>query len=87
MKNIQLPLVIVISLLVAVSFAFTNNRKSTHDFSYRTCEYSFYLKCKGSNQFVETVRAKNAAEAKTMVKNRYNECTIQTKDSNGKNCE
>lgn len=87
MNGLTIKVGAVALLLLGASFTLTRSSEHTTFEANRTCEYSFYVKCKGSNQFVETVRAKDAAVAKTMVKNRYSDCTIQTKDANGKNCE
>ena len=69
------------SLLTLGVSAFTLNSPE-NDELLRTCEYSFYVKCDGSNQFVEIIRAKDLPTAKTMCKNRYKGCRVQTKSSN-----
>ena len=53
----------------------------------RTCEYTFWVKCKGSNTYAETVRAKHLSEARTKLKNRYPNCTISNHTTAGKNCK
>ena len=53
----------------------------------KTCEYEFYVKCKNSNQFVDVIRAKDASTAKTMCTNKYANCKVSTKNTNGKNCK
>ena len=75
--------IIYLSVLTLFISAFTiKNSQSDNDGLLRTCEYSFYVKCNGSNQFVEIIRAKDLSTAKTMCKNRYKDCKVQTKSSN-----
>jgi hypothetical protein len=86
MKKIITLSLIAISL-ISFSFIDKNNVKEKKASSGRTCEYSFYVKCDGSNQFVDVIRAKDQSTAKSMCKNKYSNCTVNAKDSNGKNCE
>lgn len=72
----------VLIALVFMSFADDNARKTQ-----KTCEYEFYVKCKGSDQFVEVIRAKDGSTAKTMAKNRYKDCDVRSKSGNGMNCK
>ncbi len=85
MKKITLSLIAI--SLFSFSFVVKNNINEKKVPSGRTCEYSFYVKCEGSNQFVDVIRAKDQSTAKSMCKNKYSNCTVNSKDSNGKNCE
>ena len=85
MKKIIFPTLIAASL-ISLSFVFNNNNTEKNSSKSTTCEYSFYVKCQGSNQFVEIIRAKDVFTAKTICKNRYSNCTVSFKDTNGKNC-
>lgn len=71
--------------ILCLFFSFTSNIKELKA-SDDLC-FDFYVKCKGSNQFTETVKAKSLTVAKTMLINRYPSCTIQTKSTNGHKCE
>jgi hypothetical protein len=71
-----------ITAVILSSLAFT--LKNQNSIPNRECEYSFYVKCPGSNQFTETVKAKDMAEAKAKATNRYPNCKVTTKDAN--NC-
>ena len=66
-----------------ITVSFTLPKKEA--FKEELC-FDFYVKCKGSNQFLETVKAKSLTEAKTKLNNRYPDCTIQSKSTNGHNC-
>jgi hypothetical protein len=80
-------LVILSFAFVALgSAAFTYNSDHTENLSQKTCEYSFWVKCEGSSQFKEVIRAKSSTEAKNICENRYKNCTVRWENSNGKNC-
>lgn len=74
---------IIGATLISLSFTESHKKENTKD---ELC-YDFYIKCKGSNQFIETVKAKSLSVAKTMLTNRYPACTVQTKSTNGHKCE
>ncbi|MEY4603815.1 MAG: hypothetical protein RIT43_1107 [Bacteroidota bacterium] len=86
MKKIIFPTLIATSLIF-LSFVIDKNVNEKSASYSRTCEYSYYVKCDGSNQFVEVIRAKDASTAKAMCVNRYPNCKVSTKDANGKNCQ
>jgi archaellin len=83
MKNLVILSAVVVAL---ISTAFTLTEKSTEMVSQKTCEYSFYVKCEGSSQFKEIIRAKSSTEAKTICENRYKSCNVRPENSTGKNC-
>jgi len=83
LKKIVYPSLIIGATLVSLSFTESNKKENTKD---ELC-YDFYIKCKGSNQFTETVKAKSLSVAKTMLTNRYPSCTVQTKSTNGHKCD
>jgi len=83
LKKIVYPSLIIGATLVSLSFTESNKKESTTD---ELC-YDFYIKCNGSNQFTETVKAKSLSVAKTMLTNRYPSCTVQTKSTNGHKCD
>jgi hypothetical protein len=83
LKTIVYPSLIIGAALISLSFTESNKKENPKD---ELC-YDFYIKCKGSNQFTETVKAKSLSVAKTMLTNRYPSCTVQTKSTNGHKCE
>ena len=84
MKKLLLLSSILLALIVS---SFTIDKNNESKMILKSCEYSFYVKCDGSNQFVEMVRAKDQSTAKAMCKNRYSKCKVTTKNSNPKNCQ
>ena len=74
-------------LLIIIISSFTINKNNDSEKILKSCEYSFYVKCDGSNQFVEIIRAKDQSTAKAMCKNRYSKCKVTTKSPNPKNCK
>ncbi len=66
-------------VLVTLSFT-TKNSFNKSNFSDDKC-YDFFVKCKGSSQFVETIKAKSMSEAKTIATNRYPQCAVSNKSS------
>ena len=87
MKSILKTTGMVTFIAIGLSFTLTNNDDESVKEPNRVCEFSFYVKCDGSNQFVETVKAKSFSEAQTKTRNRYPKCKVSTKSSNPKNCE
>jgi hypothetical protein len=85
MKKMISILSIATIVCITLSFTYNNSASKSSSSSEELC-YEFYVKCKGSNQFVETVKAKSQSVAKTMVTNRYSECSVQTKSPNGHKC-
>jgi hypothetical protein len=83
LKKIVYPSLIIGTTIISLSFTENQKNENTND---ELC-YDFYIKCKGSNQFTETVKAKSLSVAKTMLTNRYPNCTVQTKSTNGHKCE
>lgn len=83
LKKIIFPSLILGTTLISLSFTGYNKKENTKD---ELC-YDFYIKCKGSNQFTETVKAKSLSVAKTILTNRYPSCTVQTKSTNGHKCD
>jgi hypothetical protein len=74
-------------LISSILLSFTLSKKTNDLASKEELCFDFYIKCKGSNQFLETVKAKSLPEAKTKLSNRYPDCTIQSKSTNGHNCD
>ena len=74
-------------LIILIVSSFTVNNHNYGKKILKSCEYSFYVKCDGSNQFIEIIRAKDQSTAKSMCKNRYSKCKVTTKSPNPKNCK
>ena len=78
---------IISLLLILIISSFTVSNSNDYEKILKSCEYSFYVKCDGSNQFIEIIRAKDQSTAKSMCKNRYSKCKVITKSPNPKNCK
>jgi len=79
----------VMLVLIVSSFTIQNTFETNdNETILKTCEYSFYVKCDGSNQFVEIIRAKDGSTAKKMCTERYSKCKVTTKNmTHPKNCK
>ena len=78
--------ILSLAFIVCVALSFTTTLKTKNSNVPEELCYDFFVKCKGSNQFVETVKAKSLPVAKSMLVNRYPQCTVQPKSTNGHKC-